>query len=137
MASKTNYLQAALINAVVRNIAYTTVTPVYVGLFTAAPDDAYTAGVPTGTEVAGNAYARQTIAFGAPAGAPETALNSGIVNFPAATPAGWGVITSFGIFDAVGAGANLLYWATLTANKTVNAGDVFQFAVGSISLAEN
>lgn len=136
MAAKTNYLQELLIDAVVRNSAYSTPVTVYVALFTTAPTDAYTSGSPTGTEVAGNAYARQVITFGVPAGAPRTVSNNAVINFPAAAPAGWGLITSFGIFDQL-AGGNLLYWAILTANKTVNAADVFQFAIASITLAEN
>lgn len=136
MAAKSNYLESALLNHVLRNTAYTSPTTVYVGLLTAVPTDDSVAG----TEVSGNAYARQAATFSAPAasggtGSPRRCQNFETITFPVATPAGWGTITGFGIYDASSAG-NLLYWADIT-DKTINAGDTAQFAANSISVQED
>jgi len=103
---------------------------VYVGLFTANPSD--TGG---GTEVSGGSYARVTVASSlanwagtqaaasttASSGTGGTTSNNGSITFP--TPsANWGAVTGIGIFDASTTG-NLLFWAPLTANKTINNGD--------------
>jgi len=54
MAEFSNYLENAIINAVLRNTSYTSPTTVYVGLFTNDPTDA-----DAGTEVStsGTSYA--------------------------------------------------------------------------------
>jgi hypothetical protein len=103
---------------------------VYIGLFTATPAD-----VAGGTEVTGGSYARVAVASslanwaGTQSAASTTASsgtggqtsNNNAITFPAPT-ANWGVVTGIGIYDASTAG-NLLLWAPLTANKTVNNGD--------------
>lgn len=86
-----------------RSQAYTQPTNHYIGYFTVTPIDAGTGG----TEVSGNAYARQTVAAGtgswsAPAGSGTT--NSGTVTFPVATPSAQGRVYSLGIWDASTAG---------------------------------
>jgi hypothetical protein len=124
MAALTNYTTQALYNALVKNTAYTSPTTVYIGAYTAAPTDAG-----GGTEVTGNAYARQALTMGT--GTNGVGTNSAAATFPAATPAGWGAIVAFGVFDAVTAG-NLLFWGT--CSTTINTGDQLQFAIGAVSL---
>ena len=125
MAEMSNYLENALINAVLRNTAYTSPTTVYLALYTTDPTDA-----DTGTEVSGNAYARQSITFGAPSNGVTT--NSVAIEFPQATGS-WGTVAYIGIRDASTAG-NLLYHSPLTASKTIATGDVFRVAAGSLSV---
>jgi hypothetical protein len=133
MAGKTDYLENAVLNHVLRNTTYTPVATVYMALFTAAPNDAYTSGVPTGTEVSGNNYSRAAVTFGAASGGAVT--NSGDVTF--ATPSGsWGACTHFGIFDAATVG-NLLYWNNLTQTETPLSGNVVKFLAGDIDVAED
>jgi hypothetical protein len=127
--SKTNYLENRVLDTFLRNQASGQVATVYVGLFTAITDGE----VPTVTEVSGNAYARQSVAFDAASGGATQ--NTSQITFPTATPSGWGTIVGAGIYDAL-SGGNLLYWFDLDANKTVNAGDVFQFAAGAIDITE-
>jgi hypothetical protein len=104
---------------------------VYCGLCTAAPSDSS-----FGTEVSGNAYARQALSKAAgtwtagSAGSGQIS-NTAAITFPAATPAGWGTITHFVIADASTAG-NLIIWGALTASKAIGIGDVFQFAAGQL-----
>lgn len=104
----------------------------YLGLYTAAPTDA--AG---GTEVAGNAYARQALTFGAisTVDGPNSMASNADVLFPVATPAGWGTIVAVGLFDAV-SGGNLIMWATIT-NVTINATEQLKFPTGNITVTED
>ena len=125
MAGLSDYAENALGNALLRNTAFTSPTTVYVGLLTATPSDSA-----AGTEVSGNAYARQAVTFGAPSPA-GTFANSGVVNFPAATPAQWGTIVAVAIYDASSAG-NMLLGSALTPNQVVGVNGVLSFPVGSI-----
>lgn len=125
MAEMSNYLENALINATLRNTAFTSPTTVYVALYTTDPTDA-----DSGTEISGGSYARQTVAFGAPSNGAST--NTGAVEFPTAT-ANWGTITHIGLRDAL-TGGNLLYHTPLDASKIINSGDVFRIAAGNLSV---
>lgn len=125
--SKTNSHEDAVLNTA-RGTTLTAWTA-YVGLFTAAPGEAG-----GGTEVTGNAYARQAVTFGAPSGGSMS--NSSDITFPVATPAGWGTITDFAIFDNV-SGGTMRYYGTLTTSKTVAAGDQFKFATGALTVSED
>jgi hypothetical protein len=120
-----NYLEEQLLNHVFGSTTLSKPS-LYLALFTSATDDA--AG---GTEVSGNAYARQTVAFSAAANPAGTIANSGTVTFPVATPSGWGTITDFAIYDALTNGNRLVY-GTLAASKTVGAGDRIEFAAGAL-----
>ncbi len=133
MAGKTDYLENKILEHVLKNTAYSSPATVYCALFTAAPNDAYTSGVPTGTEVSGNNYSRTAITFGAASGG--AIANSGAVTFP--TPSGsWGACTHFGIFDASSAG-NLLYWGALAQTETPISGNTVSFQIGDIDVTED
>jgi hypothetical protein len=125
MAEMSNYLENALINATLRNTSYTSPAVVYLGLYTSDPTDA-----DSGSEVTGNAYARQAITFGAPSNGVTT--NTAAIEFPQATGS-WGTITHIGIEDALTSG-NLLYHSPLDTSKTIATGDVFRIAIGSLSV---
>jgi hypothetical protein len=125
MSEMSNYLEGALINAVLRNTSYTSPTTVYLALYTDDPTDA-----DAGTEVSGSAYARQAITFGAPSNGVST--NSAAIEFPQATGS-WGTVTHVGIRDASTAG-NLLFHTALDASKAIATGDVFRVASGSLSV---
>lgn len=130
MASKTDYLENAVLNHVLRNVALTSPTTVYVALYTAAPGESA-----AGTEVStsGTAYARQAITFAAPSSGSVT--QSGDILFPVAT-SNWGTIVAYAICDAVSAG-NILYYSTVTPNKAINTGDQAKIASGSIVVSED
>jgi hypothetical protein len=125
MAAMSNYLENALINATLRNTTFTSPTTVYVGLFLTDPTDAG-----SGTEVSGGSYARKAMAFNAPSNGAS--VNSSAVEFDQAT-GNWGAIPFFAIFDASTSG-NMLYHGALTASKTIETGDVFKFAAGSVTV---
>jgi hypothetical protein len=125
MAEMSNFLENALINATLRNTSYTSPATIYVGLYTSDPTDAN-----TGTEVSGGSYARVAVTFGAPSNG--AALNNAAVEFPQAT-ANWGTVTHIGILDAL-TGGNLLYHTALDSSKTIETGDIFKIAIGSLSV---
>lgn len=125
MAEMSNYLENAMINAVLRNTTYTSPATVYVALFTTDPTDAN-----TGTEVSGNAYQRTAVTFGAPSNGVST--NSGAVTFPTATGS-WGTVTHIGIMDASTSG-NLLFHTPLDTSKTITSGDIFTISTGNLSV---
>ena len=125
MAEMSNYLENALINATLRNTSYTSPAAVYVSLHTADPTDAG-----TGTEVSGGSYARKSATFAAPSNG--VSASSADVTFDQATGS-WGTITHIGIWDALTTG-NLLYHTPLTTSKTIDSGDIFKIASGSLTV---
>jgi hypothetical protein len=122
--SLSNYLETALLNHAFRGTAYTQPSGLYLALFTSDPGEAN-----TGTEVSGNAYARQSFS-GSVSGDTFTASTN--IEFPAAT-ASWGTITHVGIFDALTSG-NLLASGALTTSRAIGSGDVFREASLTVSL---
>jgi len=125
MAAMSDYLENALINAVLRGTTYTSPSKVYIALYTSDPTDAK-----TGTEVTGGAYARQEITFGAPTNG--VSYSTADVLFPVAT-ASWGTVTHIGIFDASTAG-NLLFHGPLTNTKTIAADDQLKIVAGNVNV---
>ena len=124
--SFSNFLELEVLDHVFRNSAYTAPSTIHVALFTVAPSD--TGG---GTEVSGNGYARQSMAFSA--ASSGSISNSGSVEFPTAT-GDQGTIVAMGLFDA-SSGGNLLAFGSLTSNKTVSNGDVFRFNASSVTIS--
>lgn len=126
MAAKSTYLEDKIINYVLRNVAYTAPTTVYLALYTSSPTAA-----DSGTEVTGGSYARQAVTFSASSSGSTS--NSGTVTFsgmPAAT------VTHFGIRDASTAG-NLLYWGPLSASKTTSSGDTLTVSASGLTVSES
>ena len=120
-----NYLENALINVTLRATTYTAPTTVYVGLYTSDPTDAN-----TGTEVTGGSYVRKSATFAAPSNGVST--TSADITFDQAT-ASWGTIGWIGILDASTTG-NLLYHTPLDTSKTIDNGDIFKIAAGSLTV---
>lgn len=127
MAAKSNFLEKALLDHVLKVAAYTVPTNVYVALFTTA-----TADDGTGTEVIGGSYARQTSTWSAATlgtGATSNSAAIAFTNMPACT------VTHVALFDAV-SGGNMLYHGALTSSQVVAAGNTFQFAIGDVDITE-
>ena len=132
MPGKTQSHTDAVLN-VLRGVALAGVTP-YAGLFSTAPADDNSAG----TELAGNGYARQAAAFGAPitdTGNLRKISNANNIQFGPAL-ADWPQAVAFGVFNAQSNG-NLLYWDVLPTPKTIQQGDFGQFAPGSLVVEED
>lgn len=137
MPGKSDFLENAVLNTVLRGVAFPTLTNCHIALHTADPLDAG-----SGTEVSGGSYARVSVtratgSWAAPADASgsQQTSNSAAITFPAPT-ANWGTVTHIGIWDAATTG-NLLYSAALTTSRTINNGDgAPSFAIGALTVAE-
>src|SRR5688572_27549700 len=113
-----DYLENKLIDHIFRNRSFSVPSTIYVGLLTAAPNDAG-----GGTEVSGGSYARVQVGPSdsawkstqgtttgvASSGTGGQTMNGSAITFPAPT-GNWGQVTHFGIYDASSAG-NLLFHA--------------------------
>ena len=124
--SFTDYLEDKILKHVFTNVAYTSPTTLYVGLFTTAPTDAG-----GGTELSGSGYARKSAAFSV-SGTGTLATNSAAIEFDAATGT-WGTIVAIAIFDAITSG-NMIAFADLTTSKTIATGDVLRIPTGDLDV---
>jgi hypothetical protein len=124
--SFTDYLEDKILKHVFTNVAYTSPTTIYVGLFTVAPTD-----VGGGTEITGMGYARKSAAFTV-SGTGTLATNSAAIDFDAATGS-WGTIVAIAVFDALTTG-NMLAFADLTTSKTIATGDILRIPVGDLDI---
>ena len=129
--AKTNYLEDAILNHVLRNTAYTSPAAVYVALLTAVSD----AEAGTVTEVSGGSgYTRVAATFDDPSGSGATA-NSAEVAFGEATDDN-GTVTHFAIYDASTNG-NALYIAALDASFDYDTSVLPRFAAGALDVTED
>jgi hypothetical protein len=121
-----DYLENKLLDHFLSTTSYTMPADVYVALYTVAPNDAG-----GGTEVTGGSYARQTATFdAASSGATQNSANIDFTNMPSCT------VVAIGVHDALTSG-NLLVHGTLTANKTLDAGDTLRIATGDLDISIN
>lgn len=126
MGAFSNYLEEKIVEHFLRNNSVTPPATVYVGLFESDPGEAS-----AGTETSYTGYARQSSAWTALDANGQT-KNSGAITFPANGNASASVtITHICLFDAASAG-NRLFYAQLSAPKTLSPGDVLSFAANAI-----
>ena len=135
MAAKSNYLENAILNHVLRATSYTSPgTNVWIALYTSAA----VGDSDSGTEVSGGSYARERVQgtgmWDAPALGAGATANTAEIAFTQATGS-WGTVQSTAIFDDSVSG-NLLYHGVLTSPKTVNSGDTFKFNAGDLDVTE-
>lgn len=142
MAAKSIYSDNAVLNAILRNTAFSSPTTIYAALFTTAPTTAYTSSSPTGVEVSDTNYTRVAVTFSAPSGGSTS--NSGTVSFFGSGAAGPGpyTIVAVGLLDVGGAPVsapygNLWYFGNLTVSKSVSTGDTLQFAATALAVSES
>jgi hypothetical protein len=140
MSQASDYLEDKLLDHVLRNVAFTSPSAVYVGLFTegdSAGDntDLLEEGTLT-NEVAGNGYLRKAATFSAASGGSIT--TSGNITFDPASGGNWGTITHIAIMDSLqddSAGqGNVLFYGALTTPKTIEDGDTFQITAGNLTV---
>ncbi len=124
--SFSDYLEDKLLKHAFTNTSYTPASSLYVALYTVAQSD--TGG---GTEVSGGSYARTSVSFSV-SGTGTLCTNSAAVEFAAAT-ASWGTIVAVSIYDNT-SGGNMLAWADLATNKTIDSGDIFRIPAGDLDI---
>ena len=120
-----NYLANKLVDATVRNIAYTTPAVVYLALYTTDPTKE-----DVGSEVDQASYTRQPVTFTEPEDGISSNANQ--VDWSEAT-SNWGLVTHIGIRDEAG-GGNLLYFKKLDNAKHILTGDKFRVDVERLNL---
>jgi len=126
MGAFSNYLEEKIVEHFLRNNAITPPTTVYVALFESDPGEAV-----GGTETGYTGYARQSSAWTALDTNGQT-KNTAALTFPANGNATASVtITHLALYDAASAG-NRLFYAQLSAPKTLSPGDVLSFAANAI-----
>ena len=125
MSAMSNYLENEILDHILATGAYTMPTTVYVGLATASFNDDN-----SGTELSGSNYARESATF--TAASSGTTSNSSAVEFNAATGS-WGLVSHFGIFDALTSG-NLLIHGAFTTAKTIASGDILKIPTGDLDI---
>lgn len=128
MSAKTNYLENALLNHVLRNTPYTPPEVIYVALYTTATDEA---GGGTEVTAVATGYVRQVATFGIPDG---VTVSTADILFPVAT-ASYGTVTDFALLDDV-TGGNMLYYGELPVHKTIAIDDQVKFTAGSLQVSE-
>ena len=124
--SLTNSFETSVLTWLLTNGTPSPVRPTawYLGLFTAAPGEAG-----GGTELSGSGYARQSITFTV---SGNNASNNAAIEFPTASGS-WGTITHVAVFDASTSG-NMIAYASLTASKTIDTGDVLRVPTGDLDI---
>ena len=132
MSQFSDFFEAAILNWF-RGTTFPVATgSVFPSLHTSATTDAG-----GGTEVSGNAYARQTMtkASGTWTAPSATGIisNTAAVTFPAATPATWGTVTHGALWDASTVG-NMIMHGPLGTSKVIGIGDIFQYAIGALTI---
>ena len=136
MGSKSNFLEKAVLDAVLGQTALPSIATVYLALYSASPNGADASG----TELTGNGYARVAVTNdpahwpNATGGSPASKSNGTVITFPAAT-GDWLSAVSFAIYDSLTVGHEL-YYGALTEAKVVFNGDVADFPIGSIVITE-
>lgn len=132
--SASDYLEAGIINSVLRGQNFPVPAKTYVALFTADPTDANI----TANEVVGAWYARQdaaqggTIDSGWTSPANGVSTNAKVITFPAVTGSQV-TVSHFGIYDAI-SGGNLMFHGNLATPKTLLVDDVLSFSIGALQI---
>lgn len=137
MAGKSDYLENAALNAVLRGVTFPVIATTYVGVYTTAPtaDDGS-----DGVEVSVTGYARVAVTSNTTNWKDPSTATQGQTNnlfkivFPVAN-APWGSMVGFGVWDAP-TGGNLLYWATCSA-VSVGTGDQLRFEETTLTIQED
>ena len=125
MGAFSDYMEAKIVDAFLRNTAYTPAATVYVALFESAPGEG-TGGI----ETAYTNYVRQAAAWTALDVNGQT-KNAALITFPAnGNPSASATITHMAIYDAA-TGGNRLMYAALTSAKTLAPGDVLAYAANA------
>jgi hypothetical protein len=122
--SASNYLETELLKGVLTGNTYTAPGNVYAALYTTALDDTV-----SGTEISGNGYSRQSVAF---AVTDNLAENTGNVTFTCSGNA-WGTVRALALWDASTAG-NALFWTNITP-IAIDVSDEVQYLANTISVS--
>ena len=131
--AKSNYLKNAILDHQLGGPDYVRPSTIYLGLYTSPPS-----GGGGGTEVSGGSYARVPLTNNLtnfPASVGGSKSNGVVINFSPSPTASWGLVTHFGLFDALTSG-NLLRYGALTVAKQIATSDTVTFPIGELIMIE-
>jgi len=138
MSAASNYLEAKVLDHVLRVTSFSQPSGLWLALFTNTSGNA-AANLEAGTltdevSTSGSAYGRKTVAFTAASGTnPCSSATNATVTFDAAT-SNWGTITHVAVMDAATSG-NVLFYGAVTTSKTIEQGDTFQVSSGNLTIS--
>lgn len=132
-----NWAALNLQKAIFQGTSFTALSEIWVALLLTAASNSDTGtsisnNTGTGVEVSGGNYARQGLSCTSSnwSNTNGAVANLNAITWPAAT---WtGTVVAIALCDQQ-TGGDIVYQAPLSANKTIAAGDVFQFAVGELT----
>lgn len=127
MGAFSDNLETKLLDYVLKTSASTNFTQpasIWVGLATADPTETATNECAVGT------YKRMHVAF-AVANTSSIAGSTATVTFPQATGTSWATLHGYQLFDSSSSG-NMLFYANLASDVTVNVNDTVEFAASAI-----
>ena len=140
MSALSNYAESGLINHILRGIAYTAPSTVYVGLVKGFNSGNLESGIVDEPAVGG--YARQAYVSNTgnwitpyTSGSATVTHNTISIEFPTAT-ASIGDISGVFISDA-SSGGNVLFYGQLASARNVREGDQFVFSSGALKISFN
>jgi hypothetical protein len=124
-----NYLRSAMAAESFQGTPFSWPGTLYFGLVTTAPS----ASTP-GTEVTAGGYARASLTSTSGHWSNTTGVsqNQAILSFGTAS-ADWDTVVAVEVYDAAGAGANALCWATLSPSRTITAGTTVTVPVADLT----
>lgn len=133
MAAKKDTLSNSLLNAVLRNVAYSSPAAVFAALYTVAPTN-----TTPGTEVddGPTGYTRIAVTFD-PAASGATS-NTGAVTWPPGSAGGYGTVVAVALCtSAVVDADDQLYYGLLDVGTLIGNGDEASFDVGALVVTES
>lgn len=129
MASFSDYMENKVLDHVLGKTSYTLVTPIYLALCTAVPDDTKTGS--TITEASYTGYARKSVAAAdLNAAASGSSSNANAITFAACT-SGTSTIIGWALCDASSAG-NVICWGTCTSTVISTTQTPATVAIGGL-----
>lgn len=142
MSKFSDYSETTILNLLLRGVAPSVPTGIFIAMFTDDPTDANntanevkTSGgaAPMPAYARINAAGAGAIATGWTAPADGVCKNANTITFPANNGALPITVTHIGIYDALTAG-NLLFHAPLVSPKTLQPGDVLSFGPNTLTV---
>lgn len=130
MAGWTNATEAAILNCYLNQTNITAPTQIWLGIFSADPDDAGAGG----TELSGNGYGRVEVTNSFPTATTGNLSTNAVIDFPAATGA-WSAGTSIGLFTASSGGTAIRVWPKALAALT--SGQFHRIASGALTFDDD
>lgn len=114
-AQTSTYLRQYVLEHVLQAANHDSPANLYVALFLEDPTEAG-----TGQEVDAASYARREVAWDLVTDRSDAMQNNALLSFPAAVQ-DWGLVTHWGVYDALTAG-NLLYYGRLNLARNTEVG---------------